>query len=186
MIVTLKNSWLGLIALLLPATATAETITIKCAGEESDKPYEITMTYEGGDSGSLKIGGSFGDMSFPAGKRTRDSVVAGENIHAVQVWGGGELPLVVPEKAAIEACVKGKLPPDQVTDADIVFITIPSCAAAAPPTAQPIPVKVYAEFTFLDAESTLAIFKRTYLEKTDLPEGTLTLELPPTAQCTVQ
>lgn len=186
MIVTPKNTWLGLVALLVPTMATAETITLKCTGEDSGKPYTMTMTYEGGDSGTLKIGGSFGDMSFPAGKRTRDSVVAGENIHAVQVWGGADLPLVVPDKTAIETCIKGKLPPDQVTNADIVFITIPSCAAAAPPTAQPITVKVYAEFTVLDAESTLAVFKRTYLEKTDLPEGTLTLELPPTAQCTVQ
>ena len=182
---TLKHMWLGLIT-LLPATATAEVITVKCAGEESGKPYQMSLVYEGDDHGTLKIGGTFGDMSFPAAKRERDLEVAGEKIHATQFWGGAEIPLVVPDKAAIEACVKGKLPPDQVTDADIVFITIPSCAAAAPPTAQPIPVKVYAEFTFLDAESTLVIFKRTYLEKTDLPGGMLTLELMPTAQCAVQ
>ena len=121
---------------------------------------------------------------FPAGKRTRDSVVAGENIHAVQVWAGPISRLSCPTKRRRD-CVKGKLPPDQVTNADIVFITVPSCAAAAPPTAQPITVKVYAELTVLDAETTL-VSKRTYLEKTDLPEGTLTLELPPTAQCTVQ
>ena len=92
----------------------------------------------------------------------------------------------MPDKGAIETCVKSKLPPEQVTDPDIVFVTIPSCAAAAPPTAQPIPVKVYAEFTFLDPETVLPVFKRTYLEKTDLPGGTLTLEIPPTAQCTIE
>jgi hypothetical protein len=92
----------------------------------------------------------------------------------------------VPDKGAIEACVKSKLPPDQITDADVVFITIPSCAAAAPPTAHTIPVKVYAEFTFLDPESVFVVFKRTYLEKTDLPGGTLTLELMQTSQCTIE
>jgi hypothetical protein len=186
-IVTIRNTWLGLIALLLPATANAESITVKCAGEEDGKPYAMTMVYEGDDSGTLKISGAFGDMSFPAGKRSRDSVVAGESIHAVQIWAGGEIPLVMPDKAAIEACVKGKLPPDQVTDADIVFITIPSCAAAAPPTAHPIPVKVYAEFTFLDPETVELTFRRTYLEKTDLPEGTITLEpISPPPHCTVE
>ncbi len=92
----------------------------------------------------------------------------------------------MPDKAAIEACIKGKLPPDQVTDADIVFITIPGCAAAAPPQAQPIPVKIYAEVTFRDPETVQAIFKRTYLEKTDLPDGELVLEPMPPLQCTMQ
>ena len=99
--------------------------------------------------------------------------------------GGGELSIVVPDKAAIEACVKGKLPPDQVTDPDIVFITIPGCAASAPPTPQPIPVKVYAEVTFLDPEAVEAIFKQTYLEKTDLPDGELVLEPMPPLRCTM-
>jgi hypothetical protein len=167
-------------------SASAGTITAKCQGQDADKPYAMTMVYEGDDSGTLKISGSFGDMSFPAAKRSRHSVTAGETIDATKIWGGAEVPLVVPDKGAVEACVKGKLSPGQITDADIVFITIPSCAAAAPPTAQPITVKVYAEFTFLDAETVLPVFQRTYLEKTDLPGGTLTLEIPPTSQCTIE
>ncbi len=166
-------------------SAAADTITAKCRGEDGGKPYAMTMVYEGEDSGTLKISGTFGEMSLPAGKKTRDTVTEDETIHATQIWGGGEIPLVVPDKAALEACIKGKLPPDQVTDADIVFITIPSCAASAPPAAQPIPVKVYAEFTFLDPETVYTTFKRTYLEKTDLPEGTITLE-PMLPQCTME
>ena len=165
--------------------AAAETIMANCFGEESGKSYAMTLVYEGDDHGTLKISGTFGDMSFPAAKRERDSDVAGEKIHATQFSGGAEIPLVVPDKAAIEACIKAKLPPDQVTDADIVFVTIPSCAAAAPPTAQPIPVKVYAEVTFLDPESVQTTFKRTYLEKTDLPGGELVLE-PTLPQCTME
>ncbi len=167
-------------------SAAADTITAKCQGQDGDKPFAMTLVYEGEDSGTLKIGGSFGEMSFPAAKRSRQSVVAGETINATQIWGGAEVPLVMPDKAAIEACVKGKLSPEQVTDADVVFITIPSCAAAAPPTAQAIPVKVYAEFTYLDPETVTLVFKRTYLEKTDLPEKTLTLELSPMSRCTIE
>jgi len=186
--VKVSRSYLLAIAFVLgcASSASAGAITAKCQGQDGDKPYAMTMVYEGDDSGTLKISGSFGDMSFPAAKRSRQSVTAGETINATQIWGGAEVPLVMPDKGAIETCVKSKLPPEQVTDPDIVFVTIPSCAAAAPPTAQPIPVKVYAEFTFLDPETVLPVFKRTYLEKTDLPGGTLTLELMPTSQCTIE
>jgi hypothetical protein len=168
----------------LPAAAV--TLTAKCAGVDVDKPYEMTFVYEGDDSGTLTISGSFGEMSFKAGKRERDSVVDGENIHATQFWGGGEVPLIMPDKAAIEACVAHKLPPEQIKDADIVFVTLPSCAVAAPPTAQPIPVKVYAEVTFLDPETVYATFKRTYLEKTDLPDGEIVLEPLPPPNCSMK
>jgi hypothetical protein len=167
-------------------SASAGTITAKCHGDDGGKPYAMTMVYDGDDSGTLKISGSFGEMSMQAAKRSRHSVTQGETIDATQIWGGAEVPLVVPDKGAIEACVKGKLSPEQVTDPDIVFITIPSCAATAPPTAQPIPIKVYAEFTYLDPETVLPVFKRTYLENTDLPGRTLTLELMPTSQCSIE
>lgn len=167
-------------------SAWAGTISAQCTGQDGDKSFAMTLVYEGDDSGTLKIGGSFGDMNLPAGKRSRHSVVAGETIDATQIWGGAEVPLIVPDKAAIEACVKGKLSPDQIKDADVVFITIPSCAAAAPPTTEPIPVTVYAEFTYLDPQTVNLVLKRTYLEKTDLPGRTLTLELSPMSQCKIE
>ncbi len=173
-------------AVLCASPAGADTLTAKCAGVDAGKPYEMTLVYKGDDSGTLTVSGSFGDMSLNAAKRERDSVVEGEKIHATQFWGGGEVPLIVPDKAAIEACIKRKLPPEQVTDGDIVFVTLPSCAAAAPPTAEPIPVKVYAELTFLDPETVYLTFKRTYLEKTDLPDGEIVLEPLPPPNCTMK
>jgi hypothetical protein len=173
-------------ALLGALPAAAETFTAKCAGKEFDKPYEMTLVYEGEDNGTITISGAFGDMSLPASMKERENTSEdGETVRATQFWGGGEIPIVVPDKAAIEACVKKRLPPDQVTDADIVFVTIPSCADAAPPTASPIPVKVYAEVTFLDPETVFLIFKRTYLEPTDLPDKEIVLEPIPPPTCTM-
>lgn len=166
--------------------AAAETFTAKCAGKEYDKAYEMTIVYEGEDNGTITISGSFGDMSLPASMKERENTSEdGVTVRATQFWGGGEIPIVVPDKTAIEACVKAKLPPDQVTDADIVFVTIPGCAASVPPTAQPIPVKVYAEVTFLDPETVFVIFKRTYLEATDLPDKEIVLEPMPPPTCTM-
>ncbi len=167
--------------------AAADTVTAKCQGNEFNKPYELTMVYEGDESGTMTITGSFGDMSLPAAKKQREGVNEdGDTVRATTIWASGEVPIVVPDKAAIEACVKAKLPPDQVTDADIVFITMPACAASAPPTPQPIPVKVYAEIGILDPEAVFVTFKRTYLEKTTLPDGTITLEPLPPPKCTVE
>ena len=53
--------------------ASAETITVNCKGEEFDKPYELTLAYEGGDSGTLMVSGSFGEMSLPAAKKYRQA-----------------------------------------------------------------------------------------------------------------
>ena len=172
-------------AVFIPAaTASAETIAVSCKGEEFQKPYELTLVYEGDDSGTMKVTGSFGEMSLPAGKRLREGVnTDGDTVKATVIWGGADIPITVPDKAAIEACIKGKLPADQVTDSDIVFMTIPSCAAAAPPTAQPIPVKVYAEIGILDPKSIFLTFKRTYLDATDLPDGKIVLEPLPPPQC---
>ena len=173
------------LGVLIPAaTANAETIAVSCKGEEFDKPYQLTFVYEGGDSGTLKVSGSFGEMSLPAAKTYREAGNdAGEKVSATVIWGGADVPVIVPDKAAIEACIKEKLPADQVTDSDIVFLTIPTCAASAPPTAQPIPVKVYAEIGILDPKTIFLTFKRTYLEATDLPDGKIVLEPLPPPSC---
>ena len=170
--------------LVAAATASAETIAVSCKGEEFGKTYDLAFLYEGDNSGVLKVTGSFGEMSLPAGKRRREGVnTDGDKVNATEIWGGADIPIIVPDKAAIEACIKGKLPPDQVTDSDIVFMTIPSCAAAAPPTAQPVPVKVYAEIGILDPKSIFLTFKRTYLEATYLPDGKIVLEPLPPPDC---
>ena len=180
-------SSLGIALLMASTSVAAKTITVNCAGQEFEKPYEITFVYEGEDSGTMTVGGSFGEMSLPAAKKQRDGVnTDGDAVTASEIWGSGEVSLIVPDKRAIESCVKGKLTPEQATDSDIVFSTIPSCAASAPPTAQPIPVKVYAELGILDPQTVFLTFKRTYLEKTDLPDGKIALEPLPPPNCVVQ
>ena len=113
----IHSARLQVILLLVTSTmASAETLTTKCAGQEFGKPYDMTMVYEGGDSGTMTITGSFGEMSLPAAKKQRDGVNAdGDNNSSTEIWASGEVPLIVPQKAAIESCIKGKLTPEQVT-----------------------------------------------------------------------
>ena len=178
--------WIALLTTSASAAA-AETVTVKCDGQEFGKPYQITLVYEGEDSGSMTVGGSFGEMSLPAARKQREGAnTDGDTVTASEIWGSGDVSLIVPDKRAIESCVKAKLTPEQATDSDIVFSTIPSCAASAPPTAQAIPVKVYAELGILDPQTVFLTFKRTYLEKTDLPGGEIALESLPPPNCVVQ
>jgi hypothetical protein len=162
--------------------AQAETIKVACEGTESDKPYKLNFVHERGDPTTLKVSGSYGDMEMGGGSSVNDGDDGqGNKISVTNIWGSGDLNLIMPDQAAIEACVKQKLKPEQMTDKDIVFITIPDCANSVPPSKEPVPVKVSVQLSILDPASVLAIIKRTYVKPTDLPEGTITLSpmMPP-------
>jgi hypothetical protein len=165
----------------------AETIKVTCDGKEFDKSYALEMVYDGDDRGTLKVTGSYGDMSVPAAKNVREGADEdGNKITATNIWGSGDVTLVMPDEAAIEACVRQKLTPEQMADSDIVFSTIFPCAASAPATAQPIPVKVSIEISIFEPPSAMVNVKRTYAKGTTLLGGTITLEPLPPPSCTVQ
>jgi hypothetical protein len=167
--------------------AKAETIKVTCDGKEFDKSYALEMVYDGDDRGTLKVTGSYGDMSLPAAKNVREGTDEdGNKITAINIWGSGDITLVMPDEAAIEACVRQKLTPEQTADSDIVFSTIFPCAASAPATAQPIPVKASIEISIFEPPSAMVNVKRTYAKGTTLPVGTITLEPLPPPSCTVQ
>jgi hypothetical protein len=165
--------------------AIAETIKVACQGKEFDKPYSLEIVYDGTDS-TLKLAGSYGDMSLPAGKSVREGTDGdGNKITVINIWGSGDVTLVMPDEAAIEACVRQKLTPEQAADSDIVFSTIFPCAASAPATAEPVPVKASVQISIF-APDALVNIKRTYAKGTTLLGGTITLEPLPPPSCTVQ
>ncbi|HET9574719.1 MAG TPA: hypothetical protein VFP29_13460, partial [Methyloceanibacter sp.] len=137
--------------------------------------------------GMLKVTGSYGDMSLPAAKNVREGADEdGNKITVINIWGSGDITLVMPDEAAIEACVRQTLTPEQTADSDIVFSTIFPCAASAPATTQPIPVKASVEISIFESPSAMVNVKRTYAKGTTLPGGTITLEPLPPPSCTVQ
>lgn len=84
-------------------SAQAETMTFKCTETVGGNQSEFTMVYEGTDEGIL-------------GVKTAS----------------GETMAVMPDKAAIEECVKGKAPPEQLA-------TRTSCSAW--PCLAPLPCR---------------------------------------------
>lgn len=78
----------------------------------------MTLVYEGDGAGTLTVKDSFGEMSLPARKETREGQGDdGTKMTATGIAAFGLVSAVMPDKAAIEACVNDKLPPDQLQDA---------------------------------------------------------------------
>jgi hypothetical protein len=87
----------------------------------------------------------------------------------------------MPNKVAIEACIAGKLKPEEAADEDIVATVLGSCIAAAPIGEGPIPIKASVEIGIYDPPSVEVFFTRTFLEQSSPTGGLLTIESTPSA-----
>lgn len=153
-------------------SAQAETISIKCDASEGWQAPAMTMVYEGSDKGTLTVKSSFGEMALPASKEMREEV--GEDGHkqsATGIRAFGPAKVIMPDKAAAEACAKGKLAPEQSQDNDIVFTTLLGCLGQVPMGQTPIDIKASAEISITEPPSVYVGLKRTYLEPSTLPGG---------------
>jgi hypothetical protein len=83
----------------------------------------------------------------------------------------------MPDETAVETCVKGKLPPDQLADKDIVFLTVTSCLAETPPGAEPVEIDASVQIALSPPPDAYVTFTRTYVEPTDLVIGKIELEV---------
>ena len=163
----------------LVATARAGTTTLECAANPAFNSPEMTLVYEGEAEGTLTITAPFGTMSLPATMESREGTdETGQALSATGIRAAGPATVQMPDKAAIEACVKGKLPPDQLSDSDIVFVTVMGCAREAPPGAEPIAIEASAEIAL--APMVYVGVTRTFAEPTDLAVGKIALEAYPT------
>jgi hypothetical protein len=87
----------------------------------------------------------------------------------------------MPDKAAVEACAKGKLTPEQAQDKDIVFTTLLGCMATTPQGNSPVDVNASAEIALLDPP--YVGFRRIYVEPGTLSDEPVKVEAFP--DCTV-
>ena len=159
-------------------SAHAGSITVACEPNPAFNAPAMTLVYQGGAEGTLTIKAPFGEMSLPATMESRQGTDEnGAPLSATGIRAAGPATVQMPDKAAIEACVRGKLPPDQLADSDIVFVTVMSCAKEAPVGAEPIAINASAEIAL--APLVYVGVTRTYAEPTDLAVGTIALEAYP-------
>jgi hypothetical protein len=166
----------GLVALAAPGHA--ETVTIACEANPTLNAPEMTIVYEGEAEGTLTVTAPFGEMSLPATKEDREGTdETGQPLLATGIRAAGPATVQMPDKATIESCVNGKLPPDQLADSDIVFMTMMGCVNEAPLGAEPIAINASAEIAL--APLVYVGVTLTYVEPTDLAVGTIALDAYP-------
>jgi hypothetical protein len=168
---------------LFAAPAYAETIAIDCEANPTFNAPAMTLVYDGEAEGTLTITAPFGEMSLPATRENRQGT--GENgqpLSATGIRAFGPTNVLMPDKAASEACVRGKLPPDQLADTDLVYMTVMGCAGEPPVGAEPIEINASAEIAL--APEVYVGVTRTYAEPTELAVGTIALEAYPS--CSVE
>ncbi len=158
----------------------AETVTIKC-----EAPFEMTLVYEGSDTGTLTVTESSGTFSLPASLERRESEVDGELIKATGIRANGAVSTIMPDKAAIEECIKSKVSGELLEDADVVFSTALGCGTSVPPGKEPVEINVNVEIAVLEKPDAYVFITRTYIEPSSLAGGKIELSTMPPPQCAV-
>jgi hypothetical protein len=176
-----QTSALILFALVFTAACSqseAETVTLKC-----NAPSEMTLVYEGDGSGTLTVTDSSGAFSLPARMETRAGEVDGTPTKATGILANGPVSTMMPDKAAIEACVRSKLSGDLLADSDVVFTTALGCSTSAPMGKEPVQVNAKVEISLVEPPSAYVFITRTYAERSSLAGGKIQLSSMPPPQC---
>jgi hypothetical protein len=176
-----------LLSLAACSQSEAETLAFKCTQTAGDNSSDMSITYEGAEQGTLTVKAASGDMTLPATKETREGTDEdGKSYSVVGITASGETMSLMPDKAAIESCVKGKLSPDQLADEDIAYTAALGCAASTPLGKEPIKINGYVEIALIDPPVAQVFITKTFLEPSSLPGGKLKIDSLPPPSCELQ
>lgn len=181
---------LALFVLLLatPAPALAAQVQVVCEGEAVTVPDwnagTMTLTYSGGDSGTVVIKGPHTDIAIPARSIERTVDILGVVSKVTNIIGTADTTSTMPDLAAVQACVAGKIPASLKDDADVYFTTALSCFGKAQMAASAVPVRGDITITMLPGDEpgttdVLVQGKRTYLGAPATPGGPLSIDISP-------
>jgi hypothetical protein len=163
----------------IAAAASARATTLNCEIVDPSGTSQMTLTYKGDASGKLSINGPFGAVEMPARKEKRQNGAA----QMTGILANGEVKALMPDKTALDACVGGKLKPDERSDDDIIFVTRMGCWQQAPLATAPVPINLKVEIAYDGQEFVHVFFVRTYLEKSTIGNDPLTIESIPPPAC---
>ncbi|RUZ01625.1 MULTISPECIES: hypothetical protein [unclassified Mesorhizobium] len=137
----------GLCALMALACASriadAASITIDCAREDKlvvGWTAPLALSYPGGASGDLALTSEHITFTLPAAQTLTTGVVDGTDVTATSIYGSGETSSVMPDPAALMACVENSLQPELQDDADAQALALLGCASKVAMSTSPIAV----------------------------------------------
>ena len=170
-------------ALLLPAQAMAATQTLNCTLEVFDKDnpsgktVPLTFTFDR-DAKTLAVTSPWGDMSFA------NTMLAGDPAGDYGVRASGPATIIMPDKAAMEACLAAKGEGEAKTDPDMLALYAQSCVQQAGDSPAPVAASVTFEISVIENTPNI-FFTRKYVEKSPVAGDYIELASFPLPKCTI-
>jgi hypothetical protein len=152
--------------------------------QESGFPV-MSLAYEGAESGVLTVATLLGAMTLPATREERKGEVDGQEMSATGIRAFGEAEVLMPERAAMEACIAGKAKGNQAADAGIVAMFIDACRREVPLGKTPVPVTADFEIAIAEPPAAYVYVILKYRDKSDVPGEYIAIESLPPPNCTV-
>jgi hypothetical protein len=119
-------------------------------------------------------------FSVPATLSESTTKTEGQTYSETLIYGGAEITTVMPELAEVDACVAGKLPPEERKDADIYLNAALSCFGKAPTSRTPVPVRASVKLGFASGDSGARVeMTITYAARSASPDGAMSIDLMP-------
>ena len=161
----------------------AETLTFKCQEKDAGVPAEMTLTYQGDASGTLRVQASFGEMSLRATKEAREGVVDGAKLKVLGIRASGAASVLMPARTELERCIAAKTKLEEAGDQDIFTLHLLACRTTVPLGGAPVPITASVEIAVVEPPQAVVYVKRTYPEKSAVPGGQIVIELIPPPAC---
>ena len=169
----------GMAAVLLAGgSANAATMTFACTARDSGKDVPLTLTYDGDADGTLTVKSADGVMTLKARYTAQDA-----NNWGIDAY--GPATVIMPDRAALEACLKAKAQPGDLDDADVVTVLALDCQASVAPSAAPVAVSAEVEISAIDGGLN-AFITRKYADTSPVAGGHIELSSVPPPDCVKQ
>lgn len=184
----ITSSHLGTIAVCSAASllfglspAFAESISISCSVENANVSLEggsLTATYEGEATGTVKIKASSFEFSVPAKKIKREA----DGAPVIQAY--SKATAVMPDLAALEACIKKMVDPAEAGDNGAYDFAATQCTRDLKPGTAPVPIMAAVNILLVPGEAPgklapVVEVSRYYEGKTARPGGPARLDTFP-------
>jgi hypothetical protein len=91
----------------------------------------------------------------------------------------------MPDKAALEACLKAKAQPGDLDSADAVAFLVVECQGTVPPSAAPVAITADVQISYTDG-SAEGFVTRKYTDTSPVAGGHIELTSVPPAECVKQ
>jgi len=178
---------LGLTLSIGGCGAAAETMSIECQAAGKGGLPAMSLVYEGGESGTLRIASTLGEMALDATRQEREGENEGVKYTVIGIRAFGPANVLMPERTAMETCIAGKATGDQANDADFVTMFSDACRREVPLGTAPVPITANVEIAVTEqfGAGAYVYLILTYGEKSKVPGEHIAINSLPPPNCTV-